>query len=81
MSLNWLNSKMVGVIGLFVGLFVGFAILSIGKFAIYDTFAPFKPLAGPLVALSKGWGRCGSLAFMVASVLGPFVNVYTFCKR
>ena len=69
MSLNWLNTKMVG-------LFVGCAILFVG-FAIYDNLHIYKPLAarvGPLLDIfesaSSGWrGKLGTAGF-VSALLG-----------
>ena len=49
MSLNWLNTKMVG-------LFVGCAILFVG-FAIYDNLHIYKPLAKRFEWASRGLRR------------------------
>ena len=78
MSLNWLNAKLVGV---FIGVFIGVVIASFRPLFVpaAAAVAAFKPLAGPLIALTEGWGLLGSLAYVVASVMGPIMA--TFFKR
>jgi hypothetical protein len=73
-SLNWLNTKMVG-------LFVGCAILFVG-FAIYDNLHIYKPLAKRFEWASRGLrGQAtygGALCSASWSGLRPFSA--TFCR-
>ena len=77
MSLNWLNTKMVG-------LFVGCAILFVG-FAIYDNLYIYKPLAKRFEWASQaGVSRTGDLWCRSAQLPGPGSGLRpisaTFCS-
>ena len=51
--LDWLNSKMIGVVGV---LSVVWLVMTLASFRpLIGTLVAFKPLAGPLVALTNAW--------------------------
>ena len=72
-GLDWLNSKMLSVM-LVVAVIASFR-------PLIGTVVGFQPLAEPLVALTRGFGLFGSLAYAVVTALGHIINVVTFFKR